>query len=222
MGAVHSRSSRAAEFDVRELHGIAFRRALRKQDRRLERDAAALRRRRGADSGPSRRRERDERRRVNDGDDERLRRETNERETKWDTDDRRRETHPRSPRRGAAEEMRALRLECARREAQLQKDKEALEQLLRATASEVQALEEMVASGATSGKARLQLARKKVEDLEREVKEASYATTRRRTARTDELMALCNTAAQHKLNVQDRLKELELKCADLQSQIATS
>ena len=80
----------------------------------------------------------------------------------------------------------------------------------------------MVANGATSGKARLQLARKKVEELEREVKEASHAATRRRTARTDELMALCNTAAQHKLNVQDRLKELELKCVDLQSQIATS
>jgi len=120
------------------------------------------------------------------------------------------------------EEVAHLESECARRETQLQKDKETLEQLLRRTASEVQALEEMVANGATSGKARLQLARKKVEELEREVKEASHAATRRRTARTDELMALCNTAAQHKLNVQDRLKELELKCVDLQSQIATS
>ena len=41
-----------------------------------------------------------------------------------------------------------------RREAQLVKDKEALDQLLRATASEVQVLEEMVANGATTGKAR--------------------------------------------------------------------
>ena len=120
------------------------------------------------------------------------------------------------------EEVKHLESECARREAQLQKDKDALDQLLRATASEVQALEEMVANGSTTGKARLQLARKKVEDLEREMKESTYAVTRRRTARTDALMDLCNTAAQHKLNVQDRLKELEIKCVDLQSQIATS
>ena len=90
------------------------------------------------------------------------------------------------------------------------------------TATEVQALEEMVANGTSTGKARLQIARKKVEDLERDVKEATYAASRRRTARTDTLMALCNNAAQHKLNVQDRLKELESKCVDLQSQIATS
>ena len=68
----------------------------------------------------------------------------------------------------------------------------------------------------------MQLARKKVEDLEREVKDATYAATRRRTARTEALMALCNTAAEHKLRVQDRLKELESRCVDLQSQIATS
>ena len=41
-----------------------------------------------------------------------------------------------------------------RREALLVKDKEALDHLLRATASEVQVLEEMVANGATTGKAR--------------------------------------------------------------------
>ena len=126
MGAVHSRTSRAAEFDVRELHGIAFRRALRKQDRRLERDAAALRRRRGGDSGLSRRRERDERRNVNDGDDgivareaTGLRRETNERdpETLGDDVGRRRRTR-------ASEEMRALRLECARREAKARQRRE--------------------------------------------------------------------------------------------------
>ena len=35
-------------------------------------------------------------------------------------------------------------------------------------------------------------------------------------------MALCNTAAQHKLSIQDRLKECEAKCLDLQSQITTS
>ena len=44
--------------------------------------------------------------------------------------------------------------ECVRREALLVKDKEALDHLLRATASEVQVLEEMVANGATTGKAR--------------------------------------------------------------------
>jgi kinetochore protein NDC80 len=120
------------------------------------------------------------------------------------------------------EEVKQFESECARKETQLQKDKEALEQQLRATASEVQALEEMVANGASTGKARLQLARKKVEDLEREVKDATYAATRRRTARTESLMALCNTAAEHKLRVQDRLKELENRCVDLQSQIATS
>ena len=120
------------------------------------------------------------------------------------------------------EEVVHLESECARREAQLHKDKETLEQQLRATATEVQALEEMVANGTSTGKARLQIARKKVEDLERDVKEATYAASRRRTARTDTLMALCNNAAQHKLNVQDRLKELESKCVDLQSQIATS
>ena len=133
MGAVHSRTSRAAEFDVRELHGIAFRRALRKQDRRLERDAAALRRRRGGESGPSRRRERDERPRVNDGDDgipipivaheaaRRFRRDTNEREEDCVSGDDRTETE----RRRAAEEMRALRLECARREAKARQRREA-------------------------------------------------------------------------------------------------
>ena len=130
MGAVHSRTSRAAEFDVRELHGIAFRRALRKQDRRLERDAAALRRRRGGESGPSRRRERDERPRVNDGDDgipivaheaaRRFRRDTNEREEERWGDDR-----TETERRRAAEEMRALRLECARREAKARQRREA-------------------------------------------------------------------------------------------------
>ncbi len=52
--------------------------------------------------------------------------------------------------------------------------------------------------------------------------EATHAAQRRHTARVDALMLLCNTAAQHKLNVQDRLKELEMKCVDLQSQIATS
>ena len=120
MGAVHSRTSRAAEFDVRELHGIAFRRALRKQDRRLERDAVALRRHRGGESGGARRRrERDERPRVNDGDDgipivaheaaRRFRRDTNEREEeRWGDD--RTETERRERRR-AAKEMRALRLE---------------------------------------------------------------------------------------------------------------
>ena len=132
MGAVHSRTSRAAEFDVRELHGIAFRRALRKQDRRLERDAAALRRRRGGESGPSRRRERDERPRVNDGDDgipipivaheaaRGFRRDTNEREEERWGDDR-----TETERRRAAEEMRALRLECARREAKARQRREA-------------------------------------------------------------------------------------------------
>jgi len=120
------------------------------------------------------------------------------------------------------EEVKHLEEECTRREAQLQKDKDALEQQLRATASEVQALEELVGNGSTTGKARLQLARKKVEELEREVKDATYAASRRRTVRTDSLMAICNTAAQHKLNVQDRLKELEAKAIDLQSQIAKS
>ena len=134
MGAVHSRTSRAAEFDVRELHGIAFRRALRKQDRRLERDAVALRRRRGGESGPSRRRERDERPRVNDGDDgipipivaheaaRGFRRDTNEREEERWGDDR---TETETERRRAAEEMRALRLECARREAKARQRREA-------------------------------------------------------------------------------------------------
>jgi kinetochore protein NDC80 len=120
------------------------------------------------------------------------------------------------------EEVKHLESEYDRREAQVQKDKEILEQQLRATASEVQALEEMVANGTTTGKARLQLARKKVEELEREVKDATYAASRRRAARVEALMALCNTAAQHKLSVQDRLKECESKCLDLQSKIATS
>ena len=120
------------------------------------------------------------------------------------------------------EEVKHMEAECERREAQLQKDKEALEQELRDTASEVQALEEMVANGTTAGKARLQLAKKKVEDLERQVKDATFELSRRRATRTEALMALCNTAAQHKLSIQDRLKECEAKCLDLQSQITTS
>jgi len=122
MGAVHSRTSRAAEFDVRELHGIAFRRALRKQDRRLERDAAALRRRRGGESGGARRRrERDERPRVNDGDDgiPIVAHETE--------------------RRRAAEEMSALRLECARREAKARQRREAEREKRRADRKETRA-----------------------------------------------------------------------------------
>jgi hypothetical protein len=43
--------------------------------------------------------------------------------------------------------------ECVRWKALLVKDKEALDHLLRVTASEVQVLEEMVANGATTGKA---------------------------------------------------------------------
>ena len=120
MGAVHSRTSRAA--DVRELHGIAFRRALRKQDRRLERDAAALRRRRGGESGGARRRrERDERPRVNDGDDgiPIVAHETE--------------------RRRAAEEMSALRLECARREAKARQRREAEREKRRADRKETRA-----------------------------------------------------------------------------------
>jgi hypothetical protein len=52
--------------------------------------------------------------------------------------------------------------------------------------------------------------------------EATQAAQRRHTARVDALMLLCNAAAQHKLNVQDRFKELVMKCVNLQSQIATS
>ena len=127
MGAVHSRSSRAAEIDsLRELHGIAFRRALRKQDRRLERDAASLRRRREGAAEPSRRRDDVDRPRVNDGttivsDGRRGRRETNGEEEQGREDDARKD---KARRRRAAETMRALRLECARREAKARQRRE--------------------------------------------------------------------------------------------------
>ena len=91
-----------------------------------------------ADSGLSRRRERDERRNVNDGDDgivareaTGLRRETNERDPEKLGDDvgRRRRTR-------ASEEMRALRLECARREAKARQRREAEREKRRADRKE--------------------------------------------------------------------------------------
>ena len=133
MVAVHSRSSRAAEFDVRELHGIAFRRALRKQDRRLERDAAVLRRRRGGASGSSRRRDGDERPRR--GSDARGTREERERDSNEGSDDEKniRMTMERAR---VAEETRALRLECARRDAKARQRREAERERRRADRKE--------------------------------------------------------------------------------------
>ena len=131
MGAVHSRSSRAAEFDVRELHGIAFRRALRKQDRRLERDAAVLRRRRGGASGSSRRRDGDERPRR--GSDARGTREDDGDSNEGSDDEKNGMT---MERRRVAEEMRALRLECARRDAKARQRREAERERRRADRKE--------------------------------------------------------------------------------------
>jgi hypothetical protein len=130
MGAVHSRSSRAAEFDVRELHGIAFRRALRKQDRRLERDAAVLRRRRGGASGSSRRRDGDER--PHHGSDARGTREDDGSSNLPGSDD----DGMTKERARVAEEMRALRLECARRDAKARQRREAERERRRADRKE--------------------------------------------------------------------------------------
>jgi hypothetical protein len=130
MGAVHSRSSRAAEFDVRELHGIAFRRALRKQDRRLERDAAVLRRRRGGASGSSRRRDGDERPRH--GSDARGTRTDDGSSNLPGSDD----DGMTKERARVAEEMRALRLECARRDAKARQRREAERERRRADRKE--------------------------------------------------------------------------------------
>ena len=130
MGAVHSRSSRAAEFDVRELHGIAFRRALRKQDRRLERDAAVLRRQRGGASGSSRRRDGDERPRH--GSEIRGTREDDGSSNLPGSDD----DGMTKERTRVAEEMRALRLECARRDAKARQRREAERERRRADRKE--------------------------------------------------------------------------------------
>eukprot|EP00960_Hanusia_phi_P064326 765764-Hanusia_phi.AAC.2 len=100
------------------------------------------------------------------------------------------------------EEIANLEEECRTKEQLLVRDKELLEMELKNTATEVQALEEMVASGMSMGKARLVAAKKKVEELQREFKEVQSGYQRRRSARSDSLMALCSLAAQHKLNVQ--------------------
>ena len=204
MGAVHSRTSRAAERDAVQLAHVEFGRALRKQDRRLERDAAALRRRRGADSGLSRRRERDERRNVNDGDDgivareaTGLRRETNERDPEKLGDDvgRRRRTR-------ASEEMRALRLECARREAKARQRREAEREKRRADRKE-RAPRPDRADGETEGARRgpapsRASGRRRGDDDDDDENEND--ATAENGSRFDELLAACaadETAARH-------------------------
>ena len=113
MGAFGSRSRGASENEVKELHGIAFRRALRKQDRRLDRDAQLLRksRRRGkarnGDDGDVARATRDTMRMGNDSSSFGAEPPPAEKGTFRASDKKEWRTA----------ELRALRLECARRDA---------------------------------------------------------------------------------------------------------
>ena len=120
------------------------------------------------------------------------------------------------------EEVGQLEEECRAREAALVREKEALDQELRETAAELQSIEEMVANGSTLVKARVVAARKRFEELTRTLGEQQTVYHSNRASRNDALMRLCSLAAEHKLQVQERLQELESRCLAIQNHIATA
>jgi len=119
-------------------------------------------------------------------------------------------------------EVKSREEECRAKESQLQRDKDALDAELKTMNAEVCEIEEALASGSSVSARRLAQAKKRVEDLTTKMAQEHAEARRRNRDMGEVLMSISHMMAAHKLQVQERLEEVDRSCKLIQEQIATA